>query len=282
MICSPIRRTTRIPGPACRRRRSRFQGRRRCSAALQSGHRAGRCTSSPRATAGMPFPITLDAHNRAVVPLPETLESRPCKACSSRWKGSTAPARAVIWTWLEAWFKARGFKVRMTREPGGRRWAKNCARLVLHEPMHAETEALIMFAARREHLEQVIRPALAAKGEVVISDRFTDASFAYQCGGRGLPDARLEVAGINGSTATCNPDLTLLFDLAPEIAARRLANTRTPDRFEREQGDFHAPRAGCLPAPCGTVGTADPCDRRQPESGGRARSSCRWCWSHVV
>lgn len=139
--------------------------------------------------------------------------------------------------WLEDWFKARGFKVRMTREPGGTPIGEKLRELVLHEPMHAETEALIMFAARREHLELVIRPALAA-GEVVISDRFTDASFAYQCGGRGLPEARLALLEqwVHGDL---QPDLTLLFDLSPEIAAQRMANTRTPDRFEREQADFH-------------------------------------------
>jgi len=140
-------------------------------------------------------------------------------------------------TWLEDWFKARGFKVRMTREPGGTPIGEKLRELVLHESMQAETEALIMFAARREHLELVIRPALAA-GEVVISDRFTDASFAYQCGGRGLPEARLALLEqwVHGDL---QPDLTLLFDLAPEIAAQRMANTRTPDRFEREQADFH-------------------------------------------
>jgi dTMP kinase len=95
-----------------------------------------------------------------------------------------------------------------------------------------------MFAARREHIEQVIRPGLAA-GEVIISDRFTDASFAYQCGGRGLPEARLEAleAWVH---ADLQPDLTLLFDLPTEIAARRLATARTLDRFEREQSAFHA------------------------------------------
>lgn len=139
--------------------------------------------------------------------------------------------------WLEDWFKARGHRVRMTREPGGTPIGEKLRELVLHEPMHAETEALIMFAARREHLEQVIRPALAA-GEVVISDRFTDASFAYQCGGRGLPEARLALLEqwVQGDL---QPDLTLLFDLAPEIAAQRMAHTRSPDRFEREQADFH-------------------------------------------
>jgi dTMP kinase len=139
--------------------------------------------------------------------------------------------------WLEAWFKARGRRVRMTREPGGTPVGEKLREMVLHEAMHAETEALIMFAARREHIEQVIRPALA-DGEVVISDRFTDASFAYQCGGRGLPEARLAELE-KWVHADLQPDITLLFDLAPEIAALRMATTRSPDRFEREKSDFH-------------------------------------------
>jgi dTMP kinase len=141
-------------------------------------------------------------------------------------------------TWLEDWFKARGHRVRMTREPGGTPIGEKLRELVLHEPMHPETEALIMFAARREHIEQVIRPVLAT-GDVVISDRFTDASFAYQCGGRGLPEARLAMLE-DWVHADLQPDLTLLFDLAPEIAAQRLASARMPDRFEREKTDFHA------------------------------------------
>jgi len=140
--------------------------------------------------------------------------------------------------WLAAWFRERGQGVRMTREPGGTPVGEKLREIVLHEPMHPETEALIMFAARREHIAAVIRPALEA-GEVVISDRFTDASFAYQCGGRGLDEARLEAleAWVH---ADLQPDLTLLFDLPTEIAAHRLASARSPDRFEREQADFHA------------------------------------------
>ena len=140
--------------------------------------------------------------------------------------------------WLAAWFRERGQRVRMTREPGGTPVGEKLREIVLHEPMHPETEALIMFAARREHIAAVIRPALEA-GEVVISDRFTDASFAYQCGGRGLDEVRLEAleAWVH---ADLQPDLTLLFDLPTEIAAHRLASARSPDRFEREQADFHA------------------------------------------
>ena len=140
--------------------------------------------------------------------------------------------------WLVDWFKVRGRSVRQSREPGGTPLGERLREIVLHQAMHPETEALIMFAARREHIEQVIRPSLAA-GEVLISDRFTDASFAYQCGGRGLPEARLEVLE-NWVHGDLQPDLTLLFDVPTEIAAARLANTREPDRFEREQGEFHA------------------------------------------
>lgn len=139
--------------------------------------------------------------------------------------------------WLGDWFRQRGHAVRMSREPGGTPVGERLRQIVLHESMHPDTEALVMFAARREHIDKVIRPALAA-GEVVISDRFTDASFAYQCGGRGLDEARLEVleAWIQEGL---QPHLTLLFDVPTEVAAARLANAREPDRFEREQADFH-------------------------------------------
>jgi dTMP kinase len=140
--------------------------------------------------------------------------------------------------WLKNWFELRGHRVRMTREPGGTPMGEKLRELVLHDSMHPDTEALIMFAARREHIDQVIRPALAA-GEVVISDRFTDASFAYQCGGRGLSESRLAVLE-SWVHADLHPDATLLFDLPTEIAAQRLASAREPDRFEREKTDFHA------------------------------------------
>jgi len=140
--------------------------------------------------------------------------------------------------WLADWFRALGRTVRLTREPGGTPVGERLREIVLHQPMHLETEALVMFAARREHLSAVIQPALAA-GEVVISDRFTDASYAYQCGGRGLAEERLAVleAWVQGAL---QPDLTLLFDVPTEVAAARLSNAREADRFEREQADFHA------------------------------------------
>lgn len=138
--------------------------------------------------------------------------------------------------WLAEHFRARGRTVLHTREPGGTKVGERLREIVLHEPMHAETEALIMFASRREHLEQVILPALA-RGEVVISDRFTDASFAYQCGGRGLPEARLEILE-RWVHEHLQPDLTLLFDVPDEVARARLAAARSPDRFEQESQAF--------------------------------------------
>lgn len=139
--------------------------------------------------------------------------------------------------WLADWFRARGRDVRLTREPGGTPLSERLRELLLHESMSLDTEALLMFAARAEHLAQVIRPALAA-GQVVLCDRFTDASYAYQCGGRGLPETRLSVLEdwVHGDL---QPHLTLLFDVAPEVAEQRRAAARAPDRFEREQAAFH-------------------------------------------
>lgn len=135
------------------------------------------------------------------------------------------------------WLRARGHVVLLTREPGGTPLGESLRALLLHEPMHPDTEALLMFAARREHLAQVIEPALA-RGEWVLCDRFTDASFAYQGGGRGLDVARLEALE-TWVQRGLQPGLTLLFDLPCEVAAQRLAASGgDPDRFEREQSDF--------------------------------------------
>jgi dTMP kinase len=132
--------------------------------------------------------------------------------------------------------RARGKEVLLTREPGGTPLGEKLRELLLHEAMHSETESLLMFAARREHLEQVIRPALA-NGVYVLSDRFTDASFAYQCGGRGVDTAKV-AALEQWVQGDFQPDLTLLFDLPVAVSTQRLANARNPDRFEREKGDF--------------------------------------------
>lgn len=132
--------------------------------------------------------------------------------------------------------EAQGREVLLTREPGGTPLGEKLRELVLHDAMHPDTETLLMFAARREHLEQVIKPALA-RGVYVISDRFTDATFAYQCGGRGVAPERVRQLEI-WVQGDFQPDLTLLFDVPVAISTQRLAGARTPDRFEREQADF--------------------------------------------
>ncbi len=136
-----------------------------------------------------------------------------------------------------ALLQARGIVVEQSREPGGTMLGERLRELLLHEPMHLETEAMLMFAARREHLAARIEPALAG-GRWVVCDRFSDATFAYQVGGRGLTRAKFDAleAWVHPGL---QPDLTLLFDLPPEIAANRVACTGAdPDRFEREQRDF--------------------------------------------
>jgi dTMP kinase len=139
--------------------------------------------------------------------------------------------------WLIAYLRGRGTEVVVTREPGGTPLGERLRELLLQQPMHLETETLLMFAARREHLERVIRPALAA-GKWVVCDRFTDATYAYQGGGRGLGREKIAVLEewVHGGL---QPDLTLLFDLPPEVAAQRLASSgQAPDRFEREEVAF--------------------------------------------
>ena len=133
---------------------------------------------------------------------------------------------------------ARGRQVVASREPGGTPLGEKLRDLLLHEKMHLETEALLMFASRREHIAQVIEPNLAA-GAWVLSDRFSDASFAYQSGGRGLDRLKMEAleAWVH---PRLQPDLTLLFDVPLEVARERLDATRTLDKFEREQGEFFA------------------------------------------
>lgn len=143
---------------------------------------------------------------------------------------------------LAAQFKARGRAVTLTREPGGTPLAEKLRALVLNDPMDPLTEALLMFAARRDHLVGVILPALA-RGEVVLCDRFTDATFAYQGGGRGFDEAVLAqleqmVQGSEGQPALVQPTLTVWFELAPEEAAQRLAGARLPDRFESQPVEF--------------------------------------------
>ncbi|MDL2355789.1 MAG: dTMP kinase [Pseudomonadota bacterium] len=134
--------------------------------------------------------------------------------------------------------RARGKSVVSSREPGGTAVGEKLRALLLHETMHLETETLLMFASRREHMAQVIEPALA-RGDWVISDRFTDASFAYQGGGRGLDRAKMEALE-QWVHPQLQPALTLLFDVPLDVARARLDATRTLDKFEQEKQDFFA------------------------------------------
>lgn len=140
--------------------------------------------------------------------------------------------------WLAGWLREQGKTVQMTREPGGTPLGEKLRGLLLSEPMHLETETLLMFAARREHLAQVIEPALE-RGEWVVCDRFTDATYAYQGGGRGLCRNKLQSLE-HWVHDHLQPDLTLLFDLPFDVARERIAHaTRVLDRFEQERADFH-------------------------------------------
>lgn len=166
--------------------------------------------------------------------------------------GKTTHIDAVV-----AAFRAQGRVVCQTREPGGTPLAEKLRALVLNDAMDPLTEALLIFAARRDHLKQVIEPALA-RGEVVICDRFTDATFAYQGGGRGfdldtLTQLEHMVQGRPGGGLR-QPDLTVWFDLDPAVAAARLADARVPDRFESQPVAFfgqvaagYAARAAAAP-----------------------------------
>jgi dTMP kinase len=155
-------------------------------------------------------------------------------------------------------FKAQGRVVTLTREPGGTPLAERLRALVLNDPMDAMTEALLVFAARRDHLQQVIEPALA-RGDVVLCDRFTDATFAYQGGGRGFDLKTLTylehlvqtVKGLEGDFVR-NPDLTIWFDLSPEVASVRLAGARVPDKFEAQPVAFFAEVRAGYQARCDT------------------------------
>lgn len=132
----------------------------------------------------------------------------------------------------------RGVEVVSTREPGGTALGEQLREILLHEPMHPETEAMLMFAARREHIAQVIQPALA-RGAYVLTDRFSDATYAYQCGAKGVAAEKIMQLE-QWVQMGLQPDITLLFDVPPEVSLQRLASARTPDKFEREGLAFFA------------------------------------------
>ncbi|TRZ91776.1 MAG: dTMP kinase [Rhodocyclaceae bacterium] len=152
-------------------------------------------------------------------------------------EGIDGAGKSTHHQWLVETLRQRGKRVVATREPGGTVLGEKLREVLLHDTMHLETEALLMFAARREHLDKVILPALE-RGDWVVSDRFTDASFAYQGGGRGLAREKLEILE-NWVQGGLQPTLTLLFDAPIQVAQARLAASgNAPDRFEQEQQAF--------------------------------------------
>lgn len=152
-------------------------------------------------------------------------------------EGLDGAGKSTHLVWLVDTLRARGKVVVQTREPGGTPLGEKLRTLLLADSMHLETEALLMFAARREHIAEVIEPALA-RGDWVVCDRFTDASFAYQGGGRGLSREKLAILE-DWVQAGLQPDITLMFDVSTEVARGRVTGMgRELDRFEREQVEF--------------------------------------------
>ncbi len=155
-------------------------------------------------------------------------------------EGIDGAGKSTHLPWLAGRVEAAGHAIVATREPGGTPIGEALRSLILREPMTHDSEALLMFAARREHVERVIRPALA-RGDWVLCDRFTDATYAYQGGGHGVDRDRIRQLEewVHGD---CQPDLTLLFDVPPPVSRARLdrsaAEGRTLDKFEREAAAF--------------------------------------------
>lgn len=153
-------------------------------------------------------------------------------------EGMDGAGKSTHLAWLPSFLESRGVTVRVTREPGGTPLGEKLRELMLdkHQMLDAETEALLMFAARREHLDKVIQPALNA-GAWVVCDRFTDATFAYQSGGSGLAWERIAVLE-QWVQQGLQPDLTLYFDVPADVGKSRASAVREPDRFEREGASF--------------------------------------------
>jgi dTMP kinase len=186
-------------------------------------------------------------------------------------EGIDGAGKSTHLAWLAERVRARGVEVVMTREPGGTPLGEKLRELLLHEKMYPDSEALLMFAARAEHMQQVIRPALT-RGAWVISDRFTDATFAYQCGGRGIAEERIATLE-TWVQQGLQPDLTLLFDAPLGVARERLdRNTPNPDKFEREREDFfgrvrtvYLRRAETYPQRIKLINSADELENIQKE-----------------
>ena len=162
---------------------------------------------------------------------------RPPRGRFITFEGLDGAGKSTHVEWFASTLRERsGHGVVVTREPGGTPLGEALRQLVLHQAMHLQTETLLMFAARRQHLADVILPALE-RGDWVVCDRFTDATFAYQGGGRGLPlekIAALETWVHPGF----EPDLTIFFDVSAKTARARLDAGRTPDRFEAQDEAF--------------------------------------------
>ncbi len=182
-------------------------------------------------------------------------------------EGVDGAGKSTHLAWIAERLRAAGREVVVTREPGGTPLGERLRELLLSEPMHIETETMLMFAARREHMARVIAPALET-GRWVLSDRFTDATYAYQGGGRGLPRDRIAALErwVHGDL---QPDLTLYFDLSIDVARQRLAATQAaPDRFEQEASDFfervrsaYLERAAAHPRRIRVIDAAQPLDQ---------------------
>lgn len=151
-------------------------------------------------------------------------------------EGVDGAGKSTHLAWFADTLRQRGLDVVVTREPGGTPLGEQLREMLLNQSMSIGTEALLMFAARLEHIEQIIKPALHA-GKWVISDRFSDASFAYQGGGRGMDWNRLKQLE-HWVHPDLQPDLTLFFDVPVEVARQRLSSNVSLDRFEQEQADF--------------------------------------------
>ena len=154
-------------------------------------------------------------------------------------EGIDGAGKSTHLRWIARFLRRRGLKVDVTREPGGTVTGEKLRRLVLggRRGLHPETETLLMFAARREHLDKVVIPALAA-GRWVLCDRFTDATYAYQGAGSGVNWKKIGTLE-RWVQERLQPDLTILFDVSPAVGRRRTGRRKQPDRFERERGAFH-------------------------------------------
>ena len=192
--------------------------------------------------------------------MPMTPSTAPPNGLFISFEGIDGAGKSTHISGLAEAFRAQGRQVTLTREPGGTPLAEKLRELVLNDAMDPLTESLLVFAARRDHLVTVIEPALA-RGDVVLCDRFTDATFAYQGGGRGFDLTVLQTlerwvqsTSVLTGGQLRQPDLTIWFDIEPEVAAARLADARTPDRFEalpvtffRAVVDGYAARASAQP-----------------------------------